>query len=202
MIVTDSPYFKPGDTIQLDWTPTSFISSSATGINANDLLVDIILYRVEDNGEIVLTELSTLATDVENTGTHTATLPQMSGDNIEDTVSIFVRAKLSSASPNPSQQRRKRFLTGAGRSDIGKRTDIIMIDNNVNGANWEKCEEWTKNEPESIGQELEDRVSNVACPTTESGADLPNSGLKLDNQFISRYHPDAENCYTQRATSE
>ena len=124
------------------------------------------------------------------------TFTETNNENIEDIVSVFVRAKVK---PAASQDRLSKRQSDS--SSDGKWTDVVMVDNNNNGANWEKCQEWSNNE-ESTSEDLSRKVESAACPPTKERADLANSGLKLDNEFTSRYHPDAENCYTQRTPTQ
>ena len=71
-------YFQSGDSLDLTWSPTKFISSDDTGIAADDLLIDIKLHELqynEETSETVDTELAVLLSCVENTGSTTVTVP-------------------------------------------------------------------------------------------------------------------------------
>ena len=99
-IMKNEVYFRSGDTIDLKWNPNNFISSHGTGIFADDLLIDIKLFEIQNDektSETIITELVVLASDLNNTGEIQVTVPFSDGvDQIdsENIITIFIEAKL------------------------------------------------------------------------------------------------------------
>lgn len=181
-IVSDKPYFTLSESVEVEWDSDSLLLPNIG--DSADLLVDIALYTVSvESGNVNLIKSTTVAEGIANSGKHTFTLESTNADNAEAVVSIFVST----------------IITESGLTvRNGKWTDLILVDNDNTAASWEKCRDWAANQ-ELSGQDLSRRLRSAACPPTSSRADLANSGLRLDNAFIERYHPGAQRCYTQRS---
>ena len=186
-----------GDNITLTWSTVSLTKPLQDIIAPSDLLVDVKLHIFQISNDVhTLEQVTTLDSNVANTGSATVPVPTISHSSNQSVyvAVISVEAKCS----NPT-------LFDKAEGTVTQWTDIIWIvstNKQSSGTKlWSACKAWSTSEPSSIGQQLLDKVrSDFPCPPTIGQARTVNSGLieDRDTRLIGFFHPKAFKCFHQK----
>ena len=189
-----------GDNITLTWSTVSLTKPLQDIIAPSDLLVDIKLHIFQISNDVpTLEQVTTLDSNVANTGSATVTVPTISHSSNQSVYAAIILIEAKGSDPlNPTL-----FDKAEGR--VTQWTDIIWIvstNKQSSGTKlWSACKAWSTSEPSSIGQQLLDKVrSDFPCPPTIGQARTVNSGLieDRDTRLIGFFHPKAFKCFHQR----
>ncbi len=178
----DTLLFEEGDSITVDWNPSDILRSVGSVVNADNIEVDIKLIKF-DLSSNTQTEIATLASKIQNSGSATVIL-----DGLEIPDSEFYRVSLFIGT-------NKRSIVGPQLRPAGVWSRIFITYGFIDPY---FCDQWASTEPTSIGQDILSRVRReFPCSSTEVRIrNDPN--FKHDNVLISYFHPAAENCYRQK----
>ncbi len=181
----------------LVWDKTAVLPS-ATGVDVNNLLVNITLYEVTGEDNNVVQMISQIATGVQNTGEIDIIIPTWTSENHIDFCAVLVT--LYDALDVPT--------IVSDVSEIGLwGTDVWVAfseqSDQFEDIQFDRCNEWAKAETEmypNIREMLLSRTSATPCPPTAAQARTPNSGLVKDTRekIVKYFHPKADECYVQR----
>ena len=182
------------------WSTVSLTKPLKNVITPSDLLVDIKLHIFQiSNNVSTLEQVTTLDSDVANTGSATVTVPIISHSSNQSVYAaiISIEAKGSNL--------QNLTLFDKAEGTVTQWTDIIwIVSTNKQSSGiklWSACKTWSINEPSSIGQQLLEKVrSDFPCPPTIGQARTVNSGLleDRDTKLIEFFHPKAFKCFHQR----
>ena len=171
---------------------------SATGVDVNNLLVNITLYEVTGEDNNVVQTISQIATGVQNTGEIDITIPAWTSENYIDFCAVLVTLYDGPDVPT----------IVSDVSEIGVwGTDIWIAfseeSDQFQTIQFEKCNEWAKAETDmypNIREMLLSRTSTTPCPPTVAQARTPNSELVKDTRekIVNYFHSTADECYVQR----
>lgn len=198
-----SNVFKYGDTIDLVWSPTSFISfEDVVAVNQESLLVDITMYEIslDDGGNgVMLTEIALLAVGLDNSGSTSVTVPSANNGNTcrSQTSTATVCTVVILVTIREGQS----VLISGG---VGLWTDIVYVSfkppSTLPSLQLAQCQEWVNSTSAAPGLELLDRVSDTPCPPRMVQAEAINSRLVRDtsSNLLSFFHPRATSCYHQQ----
>ena len=199
-INSDEPLIHVGDKIPLAWLPVSLTKPLQDVIAPLDLLVDIKLHIFHISNDVpTLEQVTTLDSDVTNTGSATVTVPIISHSSNQSVYSAVISIEAKGSDPQNST------LFDKAEGTVTQWTDIIWIvstNKQSSGTKlWSACKAWSISEPTSIGQQLLDNVrSDFPCPPTIGQARTINSGLIEDTniKLLGFFHPKAFKCFYQR----
>ena len=192
-----SNVFMYGNTIDLAWSPTSFISSENVEIDQESMPVDIKMYEIGlDSGRITLIEIALLAVSLDNSGSTSVTVPSANNGNTcrSETSSAVVCTAII-------------FVTikqGLTSDEIGLWTDIVYVSfkppTTIASLQLEQCQEWANATSAATRRELLDRVSNTPCPPRMAQAEAIGSRVvrETSTNLLSFFHPRAASCYQQQ----
>ena len=200
---------RPSTTFMVTWDPQMVLPLQ----DPASYRVDIGLYRLNLNaGEGV--ELSSLASNVENSGRRDVTIPtifdNLSGVRMQtDAYPVAIRVTVASAAPEFLSKRQvdatlSQKLTGE-RLKVNIWTGVAYYTRTPS----ERCNEWSRRQPLDIGDSINRRLPS--CPCTEAQANLPNSGFKeerlssyiynitiFDGLWRTFFHPKTASCFRQK----
>ena len=143
--------------------------------------------------------MTTLDSDVANTGSVTVTVPIISHSSNQSVYGavISIEAKGSNL--------QNLTLLDKAEGTVTQWADVIWIvstNKQSSGTKlWSACKAWSISEPSSIGQQLLEKVrSDFPCPPTIGQVRAVNSGLLEDRdpRLIEVFHPKAFKCFHQR----
>ena len=189
-----------GSQVALNWPPSSVLPF----LDPDIYTVDIGLYGI-NAATLQLLLLGELASDIDNSGQATVTIPrrpftipllavafQVSFRRFTDT-SAAIEGEFPFSLVNVS-------------SRIGVWSDVGLLPlESLNLDFLDLCNFWIASQPPGIGEELLRRVQGIPCPPTEAQAWLPNSGLLADEQQSLHqgfYHPGTRICYNSITSGE
>ena len=175
--------------------------------------VEIGLYRLNLNtGEGV--ELSSLASNVENSGRRDVTIPtifdNLSGARIQtDAYPVVIRVTVASTAPEFLSKRQTDATLLRKLIRFGLRVNIWTgVAYYIATTLSERyCNEWSRRQPLDIGNTTRDRLP--PCPCTEAQARSPNSGFReerlssyiyitiFDGLWRTFFHPGTASCFRQ-----
>ncbi len=182
----DMLLIEEGDSITVDWNPSDILRSVGSVVNTDSIEVDIKLIK-SDLSSNAHTEIATLASKIPNSGSETIVI-----DGLEIPNSEFYHVNLFIEVHSIVSNKRSivPLLSAAGVWSI-RLIIYAAVDPYF-------CDQWASTEPTSIGQDILSRVrSEFPCSSTEVRIrNDPN--FKHDNNFISFFHSEAENCYRQK----
>ena len=179
------------------WSTVSLTKPLQDVITPLNLLVDIKLHIFQISNDVsTLEQVTTLDSDVANTGSATVTIPIISHSSYQSVYAAIISIEAKDRSPT---------LFDKAEGTVTQWTDIIWIvstNKQSSGTKlWSACKAWSISEPSSIGQQLLEKVrSDFPCPPTIGQARTVNSGLieDRDTRLIEFFHPKAFKCFHQR----
>ena len=177
--------------------------------------VEIGLYRLNLNtGEGV--ELSSLASNVENSGRRDVTIPSIfdnvSGGRMQtDAYPVVIQVTVASTAPEFLSKRQTDATLLQELTREGLRVNIwtgVAYYINLRTLSERYCNEWSQRQPLDIGNTTRDRLP--PCPCTEAQARSPNSGFReerlssyiynitiFDGLWRTFFHPGTASCFRQ-----
>ena len=179
--------------------PQSLIEEQDVNVTVNIQLAEI---DTETGGTKIIT---TLASDVANTGQYSAVIP--SDYNYNGISAAVIQITIANVqSSNPSQSTRfRRFSFSEIFNEIKGRTVVrsaqIYLSFFSSSELRDRCDEWYRSEPDNIGDEINERLP--PCPPTQNRMnDLARDNIfeseDLGNTFREFFHPGTSSCYRQK----
>ena len=192
------------DNITLTWSTASLTKPLQDVIAPSNLLVDIKLHIFHISNDVpTLEQVTTLDSDVANSGSATVTIPIISHFSNQSVYGAIISIEAKGSDPQ------NHTLFDKAEGTVTQWTDIIWIVSTNKQSNdtklWSACKAWSISEPSSIGQLLLDKVrSAFPCPPTIGQARTVNSGLieDGDTKLIEFFHPKASKCFYQRTITK
>ena len=180
--------------------PQSLIEEQDVNVTVNIQLAEI---DTETGGTKIIT---TLASDVANTGHYSAVIPSDYNYNgISAAVIQIAIANVQNSNPSPSTRfRRFSFISEIFKKIEGElvvrslQVYLLTLDSFELR---DRCEEWYRSEPDNIGDEINERLP--PCPPTENRIrDNIFKSENLGNTFREFFHPNTSTCYRQISFTE
>ena len=191
-IETDSLLLRNGSAIKVKW-PRDLLVPSLKSIDIENSLIDIKLYERDFNSES--RELTTLASNIPNTGETDVIIPDLSDVASEEICPVTIRVEVSTGTD--LRKRRSIFDTLKLVFIWGK-----TYYQTFTAVSYSKCQEWVDSQPPGIGKKILDLVSKrYPCPPTLNR--IKNLGSDFERDFFdyllgSYFHPGAAACYRTR----
>ena len=151
-IETDSLLLRNGSAIKVKW-PRNLLVPSLQSIDIENSLIDIKLYERDFNSES--RELTTLASNIPNTGETDVIIPDLSNVISEEICPVSIKIEFSTGSDLRKRRSISQFIKKAGRFFVWGRTFYLTF----SAVGYFKCQEWVDSQPPGIGGKILDRVS-------------------------------------------
>ena len=201
---------RPSTTLTVTWDPQMFLPLQ----DPASYRVEIGLYRLNLNtGEGV--ELSSLASNVENSGRRDVTIPtifdNLSGGRMQtDAYPVAIHVTVASTVPEFLSKRQTDTTLLRKLIRFGLRVNIWTgVAYYIATTLSERyCNEWSRRQPLDIGNSINRRLP--PCPCTEDQARSPNSGFQeerlssyiydvtiFDDLWRNFFHPGTASCFRQ-----
>ena len=189
-------YF-PNDTIEISWDNDSLLPQSLVEEQDVNVTVNIQLAEIdtETGGTKIIT---TLASDVANTGQYSAVIPSDYNYNgISAAVIQITIANVQSSNPSLSTRFRRfspsKIFIGAAVVS----SPLFYLGYHHIYKHQDRCEEWYRSERDSIGDEINKRLPpcppNVNKMTGNNNFEIEDLG----DTFREFFHPNTSSCYRQ-----
>jgi hypothetical protein len=176
--------------ITMHWDPESLLPL----VLASSFTVDVSLFRYNNETQVWSRFLS-IAQELPNTGVAEFTVP-FSNEIQRDISPVTLQLSINRPSSPSKRQTMSSLVQTVG--SLVRRAVHLYYD--VGSISLRRlCTAWYSTEPSNMGEHLLSQVPN--CCATEAGADLQSSDFVRDNTLISFFHPQADTCFRQKAST-
>ena len=191
-------FFVSDDMVEIFWDSESLLPPSISQEFNATVTVDIQLFEL--NIETASTRFITnMARNISNTGQYNVMIPRVN-DEMLTTIFQVTIAEVITNSITEYLPENVEILFRHIKGQIAQWSDALY----VAGSNFlrSKCDEWCENQPESIGEEILERLP--PCPPTlaRARADSVFEEEDLGDNFREFFHPGASNCFRQVVFTE
>ena len=192
-------FLVSNDMVEISWDKDSLLPPSLAeefGVTVT-LTVDIQLLELDtETGSTQF--IMNLASNISNTGQYSVIVP-----SIDDKVAVF-QVNIAEVLSEVVTDTLPAYVDGIFNRIKGKITqwsDAVYL----SASNYvrDKCDEWYRNQPEGIGEEILERLP--PCPPTAARARADNRVFEeedLGDKFRDFFHPNTSSCFRQIAFTE
>ena len=187
-------FYISNDIVELTWDRDSLLPQSLVE-RQDHVSVTLNIQLVEINAETGRTKIvKRLASNIANTGRYQVVIPSEYNGVSAAVIQVTI-ANVQSSDPFTPLLGYLDTIYNQVRGQLAHWSKIIYI----SGSNVlrDQCEEWYKNEPNGIGDEMLQQLP--PCPPTENR--MTNIFVKEDygDAFREFFHPNSSSCYRQNS---